>query len=175
MSLSITFIFYQVSSLHKYTFVVSRAFLAGAASQAGDAAPPGHLVSSLVCRVRESPPWCSIVGAKVTVHQFFCILHICHPCSPLTCAAGCTVPREGFDSSVSMPFSWCVVVVTLPYIVSVHMKCQASIYTLLLCRGHSWRVRLAKQKTLLLPGTWSHLWFSGVRNVHRGALLLVPQ
>ena len=23
--------------------------------------------------VRECPPWCSIVGAKVTVHQFFCI------------------------------------------------------------------------------------------------------
>ena len=26
-------------------------------------------------RVRECPPWCSIVGAKVTVHQFFCSLH----------------------------------------------------------------------------------------------------
>ena len=24
---------------------------------------------------RECPPWCSIVGATVTVHQFFCILH----------------------------------------------------------------------------------------------------
>ena len=30
------------------------------------------LVSLLVCR---GPPWCSIVGATVTVHQFFCILH----------------------------------------------------------------------------------------------------
>ena len=35
---------------------------------------PGHLVSSLVCRVRECLPWCSIVGAAVAVHQFFCIL-----------------------------------------------------------------------------------------------------
>ena len=26
--------------------------------------------------VRECPPWCSIVGATVTVHQFFCILHV---------------------------------------------------------------------------------------------------
>ena len=34
--------------------------------------PPGHLVSPLVYRVRECPPWCSIVGATVTVHQFFC-------------------------------------------------------------------------------------------------------
>ena len=33
---------------------------------------------------------------------------------PLTCGAGNTVPREGFDSSVIMPFSWCVVAVTLP-------------------------------------------------------------
>ena len=38
------------------------------------------------------------------------------------------------------------------YIVSVHIKCQASIYSLSLCRGHSWRVRLAKQETLTPPG-----------------------
>ena len=36
---------------------------------------PGYLVSPLVCRVLECLPWCSIVGATVTVHQFFCILH----------------------------------------------------------------------------------------------------
>ena len=73
---------------------------------------------------------------------------------PLPCGAGSTVPREGFDSNVIMPFSWCVVAVTLPssYIVSVHIQCQASIYTLSLCRGHSWRVRLAKQETLTPPG-----------------------
>ena len=33
---------------------------------------------------------------------------------PLPCGAGSAVPREGFDSSVIMPFSWCVVAVTLP-------------------------------------------------------------
>ena len=38
------------------------------------------------------------------------------------------------------------------YIVSIHIQCQASIYTLSLCRGHSWRVRLAKQETLTPPG-----------------------
>ena len=37
------------------------------------------------------------------------------------------------------------------YIVSVHIHCQSSIYTLSLCRGHSWRVRLAKQETLTPP------------------------
>ena len=34
------------------------------------------------------------------------------------------------------------------FIVSVHIQCQASIYTLSVCRGHSWRVRLAKQEAL---------------------------
>ena len=38
------------------------------------------------------------------------------------------------------------------YIVSVHIQCQASIYTLPLCRWHSWWVRLAKQETLTPPG-----------------------
>ena len=33
---------------------------------------------------------------------------------PLPCGTGSTVPREGFDSSVIMLFSWCVVAVTLP-------------------------------------------------------------
>ena len=70
---------HPVSSLHIYTFVVLRAFMAGAASQAGDAdssRAPG-LTSGLQGSF-ECPPWCSIVGATVTVHQFFCILHSSH-------------------------------------------------------------------------------------------------
>ena len=61
---------HPVSSLHIHIFVVSRAFMAGAASQAGDAD------SSRFAGVRECPPWCSIVGATVTVHQFVCISHV---------------------------------------------------------------------------------------------------
>ena len=38
------------------------------------------------------------------------------------------------------------------YIVSIHIQIQASIYTYSLWRGHSWRVRLAKQETLTPPG-----------------------
>ena len=38
------------------------------------------------------------------------------------------------------------------YIVSVDIQCQAAMYTLLLCRRHSWRVRQAKQETLTPPG-----------------------
>ena len=38
------------------------------------------------------------------------------------------------------------------YSVGPHIQCQTSISTLLLCRGHSWRVGLAKQETLTPPG-----------------------
>ena len=70
---------HPVSSLHIYTLVVSRAFMAGAASQAGDADSSCGTCLTLVCRGPvNSPPWCSIVGATVTVHQFFCILHLYH-------------------------------------------------------------------------------------------------
>ena len=31
--------------------------------------------------VSERPHRCSIVGATVTVHQFFCVLHFCRTCS----------------------------------------------------------------------------------------------
>ena len=135
------------------------------------------LLKVLVCNnaTRECPP-CSIVGATVTVHHavllyFTFLSHL----FPLPCGAGSTVPREGFYSSVIMPLSWCVVAVTLP-LVSVHIQCQASIYTLSLCRAHSWRVRLAKQETLTPPGHLvSPLVLHGSVNVHRGALLLVPQ
>ena len=34
-----------------------------------------QFISSSSLWVYECPPWCSIVGATVTVHQFFCILH----------------------------------------------------------------------------------------------------
>ena len=67
-----------MSSLHIYSFVVSRAFMAGAASQAGDADSswaPG-LTSGLQGSVNVHRG-VSIVGATVTVHQFFCILFIC--------------------------------------------------------------------------------------------------
>ena len=60
-----------VTSLHIYTFVVLRTFMAGAASQAGDADPsraPG-LTSGLQGSVNVHR------GATVTVHHLFCILH----------------------------------------------------------------------------------------------------
>ena len=53
--------------------------------------------------------WCHSDSASVLLYFTF-LSHL----FPLPCGAGSTVPREGFDSSVIMPFSWCVVAVTLP-------------------------------------------------------------
>ena len=51
--------------------------MAGADSQAGDAdCVPGTWSYLWFARVRECLSWFSIVGATVTVHQFFCILLI---------------------------------------------------------------------------------------------------
>ena len=57
--------------------------------------------------------------------------------------------RKGFKWYYAFFLVCCVC--DTSYIVLVHIQCQASIYTLSLCRGHSWRVRLAKQVTLTLP------------------------
>ena len=91
--------------------------------------------------------WCHSDDASVLLYFTF-LSHL----FPLPCGAGSTVPRKGFESSVIMPFSWCVVAVDTSYIVSVHIQRQASIYTLSLCRGYSCWVRLAKQETLTPPG-----------------------
>ena len=102
--------------------------------------------------------WCHSDSASVLLYFTF-LSHL----FPLPCGAGSTVPREGFDSSVIMPFFLVCCGCDTSYIGSVHNQCQASIYTLSLCRGHSWRVRLAKQETLTPPG---HLVSSLVCRVH---------
>ena len=55
-----------------------------------------------------------------------------------------------FSSVYFDVLSWHLVYDYIP--VSVHIQCQAFIYTLSLCLRHSWRVRLAKQETLTPPG-----------------------
>ena len=59
-----------------------------------------------VLLIRKQPIW--KLNNSVLLY-FFILSHL----FPLPCGAGSTVPREGFDSSVIMPFSWCVVTVTL--------------------------------------------------------------
>ena len=107
--------------------------------------------------------WCHIDSASVLLYFTF-LSHL----FPLPCGAGSTVelvvqfPARG-STQVSLYLFLVCCGYDTSYIVSVHIKCRTSIYTLSLCCGHSLRVWLAKQETLLLPGTWSHLWFTRVR------------
>ena len=76
--------------------------------------------------------WCHSDSASVLLYFTF-LSHL----FPLPCGAGSTVPREGFDSSVIMPFSWCVVAMTLPICSRatssaktpyIHFRCIAGIH-----------------------------------------------
>ena len=96
--------------------------------------------------VHEGPSWFSIVGATVTVHQFFGILHFCHTCS--LCRVELVVQ---FPASDSTQVSLCLFPSVLWLWHFLTHPCQASIYSLSLYRGHSWRVWLAKQEMLTPP------------------------
>ena len=115
----------------------------------------GHLNNSQIhlwfAGVRECPPWCSIVCATVTVHQFFCILHLCHTCSLCRVELVVQFPAMGSTQVLLCLFPGVLWLWHFLYSVGPH-QCQTSIYTLSLCRGHSWRVRLATQETLTPPG-----------------------
>ena len=96
---------------------------------------------------------------------------------PLPCGVGSTVPGEGFDSGVIMPFFLVCCGCDTSYIVSVHVHCQASIYiyTFVVCR--EFMACAASQAGVAdssrAPGLTSGL--QGSVNVHRGALMLVTQ
>ena len=67
---------HAVSSLHIYTFVVSQAFIAGAATKQETLTPPRHLVLPLVCRGPWMSPWCSIVVLQwqcISSFVFYCL------------------------------------------------------------------------------------------------------
>ena len=87
----------------------------------------------------------------MTLHQFFCILHFCHTCSLCRVELVVQFPR-GVRLKCYYAFFLVCCGCDTSYIVSVHIKCQASVYTLSLCRGHLWRAGLAKQETLTSPG-----------------------
>ena len=121
------------SFVDELTRVVPRTFMAGMASQAGDV--DSSRVSPLVCR----GPWMSTVvlyclyhSDSASVHLYFTFLSHWFP---LPCGACSTVPREGFDFKCYYAFFLVCCGRDTSYIVSVHIQCQASLYTLLLCRG----------------------------------------
>ena len=85
------------------------------------------------------------------IYVVFCILHFCHTCSLCVWSWWCSSPR-GVRLKCYYAFFLVCCGCDSTYIVSVHIQCQAFIYTLSLCCGHSWRVRLANQETLTPPG-----------------------
>ena len=140
----------------------------------------------------------------MTVHQFFCILHFCHTCSICSVELVVHIPARGstkvslrlcpgvlwlrhFLYSVSPQlvvgvrfkcyyafFLVCCCCDT-SYIVSVHIQCQAYIYTFFVTRA--FMAGAASQAgdadSSRAPGLTSG--FQGSVNVHRGALLFVQQ
>ena len=102
--------------------------------------PPGHLVSPLLCR----GPWLSIVVLYCWCHSDSASVLMYFTFSsylfPLPCGAGSTVPREGSDSSVIMPFFGVLWLWHFLYSVGPRPVSSLHVYTLLLRRDHSWRV-----------------------------------
>ena len=137
--------------------------------------PPGHLVSPLVCR----GPWMSTVVLYCWCHSdsasvllyFTFLSHL----FPLPCGAGSTVPREGFDSSVIMPFPGVLWLWNFLYSVGPNPVPSLHIYTFVVSRA--FMAGAASQSgdthSSRAPGLTSCL--QGSVNVHRGALLLVTQ
>ena len=94
----------------------------------------------------------SIVGATVTVHQFFRILHFCHTCSLCRVELVVQFPARNSTQVLLCLLPGVVWLWHFLYSVSPHTVSSLHIYTLPLWRGHSWRVRLSKQETLTPPG-----------------------
>ena len=96
---------------------------------------------------------------------------------PLPCGAGSAVPREGFDSSVIMSLSWCIVhvTVTLPIMYRSTSRVKPPYIPFVVSRA--FMAGAASQAgdadSSRGPGLTSGL--QGSVNVHRGALLFVPQ
>ena len=88
-------LFWNDISAFIYTFVVSRAFMASAASQAGDT--DSSVAPGLTSGLQESVNvhrGVLFFGATVTVHQVFCILHSGHTLiilCPSQCQLSCFV------------------------------------------------------------------------------------
>ena len=115
-----------------------------------------------------------VFGAKVTMHQFFCILHFCH-LFPLPCGAGSAVPREGFDSSVIMPFPGVLWLLHFLYIVGPHPVSSLDTYTFVVSRAFMAGAasQVGDADSSRAPGLISGL--QGSVNVYLGVLLLSQQ
>ena len=124
--------------------------------------------------VRECTPWCSIVGATVTVHQFFWFLHFCHPCSLCRVELVVQFPARGSTRVLLCLFLVCSDCDT-SYIVRSTCSVSLHIYTFVVSRAFMGGAasQAGDADSSRAPGLTSGL--RGSVNVNRGALLLVPQ
>ena len=109
------------------------------------------LVGKMIYEIRSQ--WFSFRYTHIL--SFFCVPTNCSKCCCIdtllsTCATKWNIKRYSCKCYYAFFLVCCGCGTS--YIVSVHIQYQAFIYTLSLCCGHSWRVRLAKQETLTPPG-----------------------
>ena len=128
-----------------------------------------------VAGVRECPPWCSIVGATLTVHQFFCILHFCHTYSFCRVKLVVQFPARGSTQVLLCFFPGVLWLWHFLYSVGPHPVSSLHIYTFVVSRASmaSAASQAGDADSSRVPGLTSGL--QGSVNVHRGALLLMPQ
>ena len=117
--------------------------------------------------------WCFIVGATVTVHQFFCILHFCHTCSLCRVQLVVQFPARGKTQVLLCLLPGVLWLWHFLYSVGPHTVSSRHIYTFVLSRA--FMADAASQAgdadSFRAPGLNSGL--QGSMNVPRGALLLV--
>ena len=114
--------------------------------------------------------WC-----KSRCISFFLYFTFLSHLFPLPCGAGSTVPREGFDWIVNMPFSGVLWLWHFLYSVGSHPVWSLHIYTFVVSRAF---MAGAASQAGDADSSWAlglTFGLQGSVNVHRGALLLVPQ
>ena len=123
----------------------------------------------------DCPPWCTIVDATVTVHQFFCILHFCHTCSLCCVELVVQFPARGSTQVLLCLFTGVLWLWHFLYSVSPHPVSYLHIYTFVVLRASMAGAasQTGDADSSRAPGLTSG--FQGSVNVHRGALLLVLQ
>ena len=116
-----------------------------------------------------------IVGATVTVHQFFCTLHFCHTCSLCHVELVVQFLARGSTQVLLCLFPGVLWLWHFLYSVGPHPVWSLHIYTFVV--SQAFMASAASQAGVInssrAPGLTSGL--QGSVNVHRGALLLVPQ
>ena len=116
-----------------------------------------------------------IVGATVTVHQFFCILHLFHTCSLCRVELVVQFHARGSTQVLLCLFPGVLWLLHFLYSVGPHSVSSLYIYTSIVSRAFMAGAasHAGDADSSRAPGLTSGLQESV--NVHRGALLLVPQ